>query len=119
MRRAHFVDPDEPDQWRRFVRTLEAPCKATRAPFMVEDLPDKFSSAARANSMQLVASLLDQSRRGAGRDHRGAARRRRLRQDHARPRDLPRRAIQNAFDDGILWVTLGEQPGDSRATWWI
>ena len=34
MRRAHFVDPDEPDQWRRLVRTLEAPCKAPRVPFM-------------------------------------------------------------------------------------
>ena len=24
-------------------------------------------------------------------------------------------AIQNAFDDGILWVTLGEQPGDVQS----
>ena len=24
-------------------------------------------------------------------------------------------AIQNAFDDGILWVTLGEQPGDIQS----
>ena len=24
-------------------------------------------------------------------------------------------AIQNAFDDGILWVTLGEKPGDLTA----
>ncbi len=60
MRRAHFVDPDEPDQWRRFVRTLEAPCKATRAPFMVEKLPDVFVRRPRELE-QLVASLLDQT----------------------------------------------------------
>ncbi|MFN7999915.1 MAG: NB-ARC domain-containing protein [Acidobacteriota bacterium] len=35
--------------------------------------------------------------------------------DHACPGHLPRCAHQDAFDDGILWVTLGENPGDLNA----
>jgi WD40 repeat protein len=111
MRRAHFVYPDEPDQWRRFVRTLEAPCKATRAPFMVEKLPDVFVRRPRELE-QLVASLLEQSGeepvaitaalKGAGGYGKTTLARAICHEE----------GIQNAFDDGILWVTLGEQPGD-------
>ena len=43
---------------------------------------------ARARAARRLAARPD--RRGAGRDHRRAQGRRRLRQDHARPRDLPR-----------------------------
>ena len=114
MRRTHFVDSDEPDQWRRFVRTLEAPCKATRAPFMVEKLPDVFVRRPRELD-QLVASLLDQTGvepvaitaalKGAGGYGKTTLARAICHEE----------AIQNAFDDGILWVTLGEQPGDVQS----
>ena len=90
MRRAHFVDPDEPDQWRRFVRTLEAPCKATRAPFMVEDLPDRCSSAARASSSSWSPRCSTRAGEEPVAITAALQGRRRLRQDHARPRDLPR-----------------------------
>jgi predicted ATPase len=114
MRRAHFVDPDDPDQWRRFVRTLEAPCKATRAPFMVEDLPQVFVQRPRELE-SLVASLLDQSGdepvaitaalKGAG-GYGKTTLARALCHDER---------VQSAFDDGILWVTLGEQPGNVQS----
>ena len=114
MRRAHFVDPDEPDQWRRFVRTLEAPCKATRVPFMVDDLPDNF--VARPTELDaLIGQLLDQSReepvaitaalRGAG-GYGKTTLARAICHDER---------IQNAYHDGVLWITLGEEPGDLGA----
>jgi TIR domain/NB-ARC domain len=114
MRRAHFVDPAEPDQWRRFVRTLEAPCKATRAPFMVEDLPQVFVRRPRELD-QLVASLLDRSGeepvaitaalKGAGGYGKTTLARAICHEER----------VQNAFNDGVLWVTLGEQPGDVQS----
>jgi WD40 repeat protein len=114
MRRTHFIPPDEPDQWRRFVRTLKAPCKATRAPFMVEDLPQVFVRRPRELE-QLVTSLLDQSGeeplpitaalKGAGGYGKTTLARAICHEE----------AIQKAFADGILWVTLGEQPGDIQS----
>jgi WD40 repeat protein len=114
MRRTHFIPPDVPDQWRRFVRILEAPCKATRVPFMVEDLPDVFVRRPRQLD-QLVASLLDQTGgepvaitaalKGAGGYGKSTLARAICHEE----------AIQNAFDDGILWVTLGVQPGDIQS----
>ena len=111
MRRTHFVDPDEPDRWRRMVRTLEAPCEVTRSPFMVEDLPEDF--VRRPQELEsLIASLLDKSGeepvaitaalKGAGGYGKTTLAR----------AICHEQAIQDAFDDGILWVTLGEQPGD-------
>ena len=112
MRRAHFVRPRRAREWRRFVRTLEAPCKATHAPFMVE-IYQRFSSSARASSIRSLASLLDQTQRGAGRDHRRAPA---APAATARPRSPARSATtrpsRTPIDDGILWVTLGENPGD-------
>jgi TIR domain/NB-ARC domain/APAF-1 helical domain/WD domain, G-beta repeat len=114
MRRAHFVDPDDLDQWRRFVRTLEAPCKATRVPFMVDDLPENF--VARPTELDaLIDQLLDQSReepvaitaalRGAG-GYGKTTLARAICNDER---------IQNAYHDGVLWITLGEEPGDLGA----
>ena len=61
MRRAHFVDPDQPDQWRRFVRTLEAPCQAVRVPLMLDDLPEGY--VVREEELEkLRAALLDRAR---------------------------------------------------------
>jgi TIR domain len=51
MRRAHFVDPAEPDQWRRFVRTLEGPCRATR-------VPSRSTTCPRTSSRGLPSSTL-------------------------------------------------------------
>ena len=112
MRRAHFVDPNVPEQWTRFVRTLEGPCTAARVPMMAEAPPEHF--VARPEEFEALRSqLLDASRgepvavtaalRGAG-GYGKTTLARALCQDDA---------IQEAFSDGILWVTLGEQPGIS------
>ncbi len=111
MKRAHFVDTDEPDQWRRLVRTLEAPCRAVRVPLMLEDLPPDY--VVREEELaKLRAALLDPAReepvaitaalKGAG-GYGKTTLARALGHDEQ---------IQDAFTDGILWVTLGEQPGD-------
>jgi NB-ARC domain len=78
---------------------------------MVEKLPDVFVRRPRELD-QLVASLLDRTGeepvaitaalKGAGGYGKTTLARAICHEE----------VIQNAFDDGILWVTLGEQPGD-------
>jgi hypothetical protein len=98
-------------EWQKFLADLNKTPEAQRVPFMVEDLPAGFVQ--RPNEFdQLVALLLDQSReepvaitaalRGAG-GYGKTTIAKALCHDER---------IQDAFDDGILWVTLGENPGD-------
>jgi len=111
MRDTHFFDFKFPEQWDRFIRTLRSPCQAPRVPFMVEDKPDDFVERPKEFN-QFLALLLDPKReepiaittalRGAG-GYGKTTLAKALCHDEA---------IQNAFDDGILWVTLGENPGD-------
>ena len=111
MRRTHFVDVGQKEQWDRLVRTLRGPCQATRVPFMVDDLPENF--VARPTELDaLIAELLDQNReepvaitaalRGAG-GYGKTTLARAICHDER---------IQDAYHDGVLWVTLGEEPGD-------
>ncbi|MCI0551113.1 MAG: toll/interleukin-1 receptor domain-containing protein, partial [Anaerolineae bacterium] len=58
MRDTHFLDFKYPEQWDRFIRTLQNPCKAPRVPFMVEDLPEDFVSRP-GEFGHLLALLLD------------------------------------------------------------
>jgi hypothetical protein len=61
MRRTHFVDVGQNEQWDRLVSTLRGPCQAIRVPFMVDDLPENF--VARPTELDaLIAELLDQNR---------------------------------------------------------
>src|SRR5574338_577406 len=111
MRDAHFVSPDVPEQWTRLIRTLESPCNSPRVPFMVEDLSEDFVPRPKEFDA-LVNALLDSTReepiaitaalRGAG-GYGKTTLARALCHDER---------IQEAFDDGILWITLGEQPGE-------
>ncbi len=116
MRDQHFYDLGslEDDsfgpEWQKFLNDLNKTPDARRVPFMVEDLdgfiprPEEFD--------QIVALLLDQKReepvaitaalRGAG-GYGKTTLARAICHDER---------VQNAFDDGILWVTLGENPGD-------
>jgi WD40 repeat protein len=114
MRRAHFVDPREPEQWIRFIRTLESPCRTTRVPMMAEPPPDDFvarshefaalrshlASDARGGSVAIAAAL-----KGAG-GYGKTTLARAICHDHL---------IRETYYDGVLWLTLGEQPGDPAA----
>ncbi len=110
MRSAHFVDPDAPEQWDRFILTLKSSCQIQRVPFMVEDLhdfvnrPDEFD--------QLISNLIENNRempvaitaalRGAG-GYGKTTLAMAICHDER---------VQEAFYDGILWVTLGKEAGN-------
>ena len=75
--------------WKRFVAVLQSPCQATRSPFLAANLPANFvNRPAEFNRIVEIGS-----RRHAQepqRQNRGAARHRRIRQDHARAERVPR-----------------------------
>src|SRR6266568_3978328 len=109
MRSAHFYDLDH--EWQKLVNDLNTRCQQPRVPFMVEDLPVDYVPRPREFNA-LVDKLLDQQReepvaitaalRGAG-GYGKTTMAKALCHDER---------IQQAFDDGILWVTLGENPGN-------
>jgi WD40 repeat protein len=109
MRSAHFYDPDH--EWQKLVNDLNTRCQLARVPFMVEDLPPDY--VPRAQEFEaLIVRMLDQRReepvaitaalRGAG-GYGKTTMAKALCHDER---------VQQAFDDGILWVTLGENPGN-------
>jgi len=108
MRDAHFYDLDH--EWEKFVNDLKTRCHTRRVPFMVEDLKDFIERPGEFD--QLLNLLIDEHReepvaitaalRGAG-GYGKTTLAKALCHDEQ---------IQDAFDDGILWVTLGETPGD-------
>src|SRR6266702_521164 len=108
MRDIHWYDLDH--EWTRFVNDLNTRCEQPRVPFMVEELPDNFID--RPDEFEaLIHLLLDTQReepaaitaalRGAG-GYGKTTMARAICHD---------KRVQEAFDDGILWVTLGENPG--------
>ncbi|MCS6872256.1 MAG: NB-ARC domain-containing protein, partial [Anaerolineae bacterium] len=114
MRTAHFYDLGyDPEalqrgpEWERFIAGLRGECREPRVPFMAADLPSDF--VARPEEFeQIISSLLDERRenpvaitaalRGAGGYGKTTLA---LAVCH-------NERIQEAFDDGILWITLGE-----------
>src|SRR5215510_15060839 len=117
MRDQHFYDLGSLEggtfglEWRKFLNDLDKTPDIRRVPFMVEDLPAGFVQRPHEFD-KLVGLLLDEEReepvaitaalRGAG-GYGKTTIAKALCHDER---------IQNAFDDGILWVTLGENPGD-------
>ncbi len=107
MAKAHFYDLDK--QWDTFLAHLARGCQAARVPFMAPDLPVGFVQ--RSREFEALRSLLLEPERsdpvaittaltgagGFGKTTLAAA----LCHDDA---------ILQAFDDGILWTTLGETP---------
>lgn len=109
MRDAHFYELET--EWKKFLNDLNTRCQTPRVPFMVEALPEDFVN--RSSELdQLTSYLLDREReepvaitaalRGAG-GYGKTTLARAL---------CHREDVRNAFDDGVLWVTLGENPGD-------
>jgi hypothetical protein len=111
MRAAHFVDPDVSEQWDRFILSLKSPCQIQRVPFMVENLPEDFVERPDEFN-QMITNLLEKKRKepvaisaalhGAG-GYGKTTLARALCHDER---------VQEVFYDGILWVTLGKEPGD-------
>lgn len=107
MRKAHFYDLDK--EWDTFVNYLKRPCQANRVPFMAPDLPAGFVQR-RGPLGSLCSLVLDANREnavpittalhgpgGLGKTTIAAAL---CHEDD----------VITAFDDGILWVTLGQKP---------
>ena len=109
MRDVHFYDLAH--EWPKFVNDLNTRCEQVRVPFMVEDLPANFVPRSQEFD-QLIGKVLDEQReepkaitaalRGAG-GYGKTTMAKALCHDER---------IQQAFDDGILWVTLGKHPGN-------
>lgn len=109
MRSVHFYDLDH--EWPKLLNDLRTRCERRRVPYMVEDLPPEFVSRP-AEYERLVAHILDREREEP------IAITTALRAAGGYGKTVLARAlchdedVQNAFDDGILWVTLGEEPGE-------
>lgn len=119
MNSAHFYDLgydldalQRGPEWESLLARLRGECRQARVPFMVEDLPKDF--VARTEEFeQIISKLLDERHenpvaitaalRGAGGYGKTTIA---LAVCHdAR--------VQEVFDDGILWVTLGESLTES------
>ena len=111
MRRADIVDFRVPERWTWLVGRLKQPPQIRRVPMMAEAPPSDFV-ARPAEFAKLKAALLDPATKdavgitaalkGAG----GYGKTTLARALCADPE------IQDTYHDGVLWVTLGERPGD-------
>src|SRR5688572_26055296 len=107
MRKAHFVDLDK--EWETFARNLKSDPQPTRVPFMAPELPKGVVQRPREQEA-LLNLLLDADRRqpqpitatlhGAGGYGKTTIATLLCHDDR----------VIEAFDDGILWVTLGRFP---------
>ena len=107
MRKAHFYDLDK--EWETFIAFVRSPHRVSRVPFMAPDLRAGFVSRPKEYEA-LAAQLVDRDRMepiaqttalqgsgGFGKTTLAVA----LCHDED---------IITAFDDGVLWVTLGQKP---------
>jgi WD40 repeat protein len=107
MKDAHFYNLDV--EWETFVNYLKHPCEALRVPFMAETPPPHFVNRPQLMD-ELLGRLLDKSHqnpiaittalKGAG----GFGK------TTLAQALCANESVQTAFDDGVLWVTLGENP---------
>lgn len=106
MRKAHFYDPY--NEWQKLIAHLRRGCQATRVPFMPPSLPDGLVKRQRETDA-LLGLLLTRSKepivpttvlRGPGGFGKTTL---------AASVCYDERTI-DTFDDGILWVTLGQSP---------
>jgi hypothetical protein len=107
MSKAHFFDIEK--EWESFLAHLRKGCDTPRVPFMAPDLPDRFVqrpeefgrlknlllSADRKQPVAITTALSGAG--GFGKTTLAAAL-------------CPDEEIIQNFDDGILWVALGQSP---------
>jgi WD40 repeat protein len=111
MRDKHFYDLANDLQWQKLLNDLNTRCEVPRVPFMVPDLPADFVPRPEEFD-QLLANLCNRedeealaittALRGAGGYGKTTLAKALCHHE----------AVQETYDDGILWVTLGEKPGD-------
>lgn len=112
MADVHIVDIDVREQWDRLVMTLQSECRAPRVPFMAGPLPNNFVARPKEFD-ELVTSLL------IGERDRPVAATATLQGAGGYGKTTLAKAvchderIQEEFHDGILWVDLGQAPGDA------
>jgi hypothetical protein len=109
MRSTQFYDLEF--EWDKFINDLNTRCQESRVPFMVDDLPENFVQRPKEFNA-LIDQLLDVEREepiAIATALRGAGGFGKTTLAMALCHD---ERVQEAYDDGILWVTLGEQPGD-------
>lgn len=110
MRDTHFINVGIAEQWNVLVNQLKRRCEVRRVPFMAEDLPGDYVER-RQEISELKALLLDDHTTGpvgivavkGGGGYGKTTLAKALCHDEE---------IQQKFHDGILWVSLGKQPGD-------
>src|SRR4051794_23988873 len=112
MASAHFYDLEIAEQEKRFVRQLESPCVTPRVPMMAP-LPPADYVPRPEEFAALKTALLDpkgepvaitSALRGAGGYGKTTLAKALCADD----------AIQDAYHDGILWLTLGDSPGEPQ-----
>lgn len=110
LARAHTLDPAIDEQWRQLLRILEGPSGEPRVPFLAPEVPPGFVARPEEYA-RLKAALIDgggdavaitAALRGAGGFGKTTLAAKLAHDDD----------IGEAFFHGILWTTLGENPGD-------
>jgi WD40 repeat protein len=107
MSKAHFFDIDK--EWRSFVGHLQKGCDTPRVPFMAPDLPEIFierpDEFGRLKNLLLTADRKEPVAITTALSGAGGFGKTTLAAALCHDEEI----IQN-FDDGVLWVTLGEHP---------
>jgi WD40 repeat protein len=104
MQKAHFYEPNI--EWQKLIAHLRRGCRATRVPFMAPALSASVIERPRETRALLQALVLDETAsrltalRGAGGYGKTTLAAALCHED----------AVIEHFDDGILWVTLGQTP---------
>lgn len=112
MSKAHFFDLDR--EWDTFIHHIKGPCQATRIPFMAPDLPEWF--VARPTEFDALKRYLlspncedpvaiTTALHGAGGFGKTTLAAALCHSDD----------VITAFDDGVLWLTLGKEPNVQAA----
>ncbi|HEU4689481.1 MAG TPA: NB-ARC domain-containing protein [Vicinamibacterales bacterium] len=107
MGKAHFYDPQL--EWEKLVAHLRRGCRATRVPFMAPPMPSDFIGRPRetASVIDLLVQRKSGSRTASTAALRGAGGFGKTTLATAVCYDD---LVLDTFDDGILWVTLGQTP---------
>jgi len=109
IRQIHFYNLNQ--EWAKLIQDLKGNCETPRPPFMAEDLPDYFVERPEELD-QLIRRVYNKEQDegiasttvvyGAG--------------GYGKTMLVTalchNENVRQVFDDGILWVTLGENPGD-------